>query len=79
MRYNHSIPPGDTAMSKPLPFGIDPFVLEHCFHKLERNGETYYWRECVQRDGMRPDEVGYMIIYSDGEHLHTYNHPEGWL
>lgn len=54
---------------------IDQYVLNLCFHKIEKDGEIYYWRECIQREDMSPDEVGYMIIYEDGEHIHTYRYP----
>lgn len=58
---------------------IDTFVLDSCFNCLIRGSEVYYWRECVQRNGMQPDEVGYVIVYADGSHLHTYHHPESFL
>lgn len=60
-------------------FQVDQFVLEHCFHRLERNGEVYYWRECVQRPDMRPDEVGYIVLFSNGDHFHTYHNPVNFL
>jgi hypothetical protein len=30
---------------------------------------TVYWRECVG------DSEGYILYWTDGEHLHTYHYP----
>lgn len=58
---------------------IDPFILDCAFHKVDRAEGPVYWRECVQRDGMRPDEVGYMVVWPDGSNLHTYHYPPNFL
>lgn len=68
-----------------MKFTIDQFVLDNCFNRIEytyADQDTplvYYWRECVERNGMRPDEVGYIVVYPDGEHLHTYHYPPTFL
>lgn len=58
-------------------YGVDEFVLTCCFHRhVTNDGVVIYWRSCVVQDGIRPDEVGYMILYEDGNHLHTYRRPD---
>lgn len=52
---------------------IDQFVLDNVFNRIERDGKIFYWRECAG------DQEGYIVIYSDGSHHHTYVNPENWL
>lgn len=48
---------------------IDEFCLDRIFNKIEVEDDFVYWRECVDSDG-------YMLLFSDGSHHHTYHHPE---
>lgn len=51
-------------------------IMELCFNKHEtRTGEVIYWRDCCIVD-CRPDEQGYLWVYSDGETFHSYTTPE---
>jgi hypothetical protein len=52
-------------------FSVPTFVLDNCFHRQETPDGLIFWRECVG-DGQ---DAGYMILYPDGNHLHTYKHP----
>ncbi len=53
------------------------FVLENLFHKfIAKDGSVIWWRECVQRDGMMPDSVGYIWVFENGNTLHSYWTPD---
>lgn len=50
---------------------IDDFVLAQAFNHIpgtDKHDEVW-WRETV-------DEDGYIIIWANGDHHHTYRHPE---
>lgn len=50
---------------------LDEFAIEHLLYTVyDDNGDRVYWRE---RAG---ESDGYMLVWPDGEHLHTYRHPE---
>ena len=49
---------------------LHQFVIEHVFNKyITKDNETIFWRECI-------DGSGYIVLFSDGEHYHSYRHPE---
>jgi len=52
---------------------LSKFCMEHLFHsrRLE-DGTTVYWRETKENDA-------WIVIWEDGESLHTYHDPEEWL
>lgn len=51
-------------------FVVDQFVLDNVFNKLvQSNGDTIYWRS------VRGDCNGYIVLFQDGEHFHTYDFP----
>jgi hypothetical protein len=54
-------------------------VLDHVMHKLEVSGETFYWKDCILAPDMKHGEQGYMVVFSNGEQLHTYHYPPDFL
>lgn len=60
-------------------FQVDEFVLNHIFHKIETlEGTIAYYRQCIDD----PDSqwtTGWIVLYEDGQHLHTYHNPENWM
>jgi hypothetical protein len=51
---------------------LDDFCLEQLFNRIEITNMTVFWRETVERDG-------YMVLWSNGEYLHTYRYPPDWI
>lgn len=52
---------------------MDTFVLNNVFHHIpatEHRAEVW-WRETVDRDG-------YILVWADGNHFHTYRYPPDW-
>lgn len=59
---------------------IDEYVLDATFYKIElEDGSEVWWRPCVLRGDMVQGDQGYLIVFSDGEHHHTYMHPLQFL
>lgn len=54
------------------------FLLQHCFHEYvsPNSGENIFWRECLAKDNIYPDSVGYIWVWEDGQILHSYKTPE---
>lgn len=57
-------------------FKVDQSLLEHCFHRLETPDGLILWRECVALNEIAQGSAGFIVLFPDGEHLHTYQHPE---
>jgi hypothetical protein len=49
--------------------------LEALFNRCTMTHEegVAYWRDC------REQNDGYIVLYEDGEHLHTYHYPPNFL
>ncbi len=58
---------------------MDQYILDLCFHKIQTEHGPVWWRSCVLRDDMQHGEQGYMVIYENGNHLHTYHYPPNFL
>ena len=52
---------------------IDEFVLSQLFNHIPatEDRDEVWWRETVDREG-------YVIVWENGQHFHTYRHPEDW-
>ena len=56
---------------------ISQYVLDLVFNKhVCKSGDVIYWRVCILRADMNHGEQGYMWVFSDGEHTHSYRTPE---
>jgi hypothetical protein len=57
-----------------MAFVVDSYVLESVFNKIvQKDGTVVYWRSCAGGDN------GYIVLFEDGQHLHTYRLPsEYW-
>lgn len=56
------------------------FIMDHVFHKIiTKDHNVVYWRSCVLREDMKHGEQGYMVVYHDGSHVHTYHYPPNWI
>jgi hypothetical protein len=55
-----------------FPSEIDEFVIEHVFyhHPETDTADEYWWRE------VKGGDEGYIIVWADGNHHHTYHDPE---
>lgn len=52
-----------------MAYKLDQYVLDLCFNEFTpKIGDKVYWIEAK--------EGGYMVLFSDGEHIHTNHHPE---
>jgi hypothetical protein len=57
-----------------MAYALDQFVLDSCWNAVTlEDGTIAYWRDCIGEDS------GYLVLYADGNHLHTYHHPENFL
>jgi hypothetical protein len=53
---------------------LDEFAISQLFNHIpaeEGERDEVWWRETV-------DGEGYLMVWSDGQHFHTYRHPEDW-
>ncbi len=56
---------------------ISDYVLNLAFYKhTTKQGEVIHWRSCVLKPDMTHGEQGYIWIFQDGEHVHSYRTPE---
>ena len=56
---------------------ISEYVLNSLFNKyVHGDGEVVYWRDCILKPDMVYGSQGYIWIFSDGEHFHSYRTPE---
>lgn len=56
---------------------ITEYVLNAVFNKyICENGSVIYWRDCILQSDMEHGEQGYMWIFENGDHLHSYRTPE---
>jgi hypothetical protein len=53
---------------------LDEYAMNQVFHRVIRDGgKTVIWyRETV-------DEDAWLVVWPNGEHLHTYRFPPDWL
>lgn len=51
---------------------IDQFVLDRVFSTIETDDGPVFYASTVERDG-------WLVLYPNGEHLHTYRHPLTWV
>lgn len=51
---------------------IDEFVLENLFRRVDTDDGPVYYRITI-------DHEGWVVVWPDGSHLHTYLNPESWL
>jgi hypothetical protein len=52
---------------------LDEYAMLQVFHPVFKDGETIAWyRETV-------DEDAWLVVWPDGNHLHTYKFPLDWL
>ena len=54
---------------------LDQFVLDQAFNETDTKGGPVCWRDCALRPNMNPGEQSYIIVWPDGNHLHTYHYP----
>lgn len=56
---------------------MSDYVLDLVFNKhICKDGSVIYWRDCILQTDMEHGEQGYMWIFENGEHLHSYRTPE---
>lgn len=48
---------------------IDDFVVEQLFERVDRADGTHY------HYALTKDQDGWIVVFEDGEHLHTYRFP----
>lgn len=63
-------------MSDTPNYVFDQFVLDHVFESFDTEDGRVYYRDCVLRDDMNHGEQGWIVVFPDGNHIHTYKNPE---
>lgn len=59
---------------------ISQYALDHAFNKhVNEQNETMYWRECVLQPDMKEGEQGYIVVWDNGDCIHTYHYPPTWI
>lgn len=48
---------------------IDDFVVEQLFERVDQSDGTHY------HYALTKDQDGWIVVFEDGEHLHTYRFP----
>jgi hypothetical protein len=63
------------AIKTTATFIVDQFVLDQVFNKHTKitTGEVIYWRSVADAGN------GYIVLFENGEHLHTYHNPPDWI
>jgi hypothetical protein len=52
---------------------IDEFVRDNIFNHIPASDDRdeVWW-------ALTKDQDGYIMVWEDGQHFHTYRHPEDW-
>ena len=54
---------------------FDQYVLDLAFESFDTASGRVYYRDCVLQSDMNEGEQGWIVVFPDGEHLHTYMNP----